>query len=108
MKVGYKNLIFMKKVIFAFVATLLVSSASFANTELTKKDENEKKAKSTQKEVVDYTKNAEKDAVCTISCSTTVNGVTYTTSAGGWFTSCREAGNQCLRKLGELSANLAP
>ena len=56
MKVGYKNLIFMKKVIFAFVATLLVSSASFANTELTKKDENEKKNKFTSNNEIDIGK----------------------------------------------------
>lgn len=98
----------MKKIFFAFVATLLVSTLSFANSEPTKKETVEKKNQTTEKVTVNNAVSIEKDAVCTITCSTTVNGVTYTTSAGGWLTSCNSAGNQCLRKLGELSANLTP
>jgi hypothetical protein len=98
----------MKKTFFALMATLFISSLSYANNELAKKNSEEKKNSTIEKTIENRTKDSEKEAVCTISCSVTVNGVTYTTSAGGWLTSCKEAGNQCLRKLAELSANLEP
>lgn len=98
----------MKKIIFALMTSLFISSVSFANNELTNKNSVEKKNSTVEKTTENSKKDIEKEAVCTISCSVTVNGVTYTTSAGGWLTSCKEAGNQCLRKLAELSANLEP
>lgn len=108
MKVGNKTFNIMKKMFFASVATLLVGSLSFANSEPTKKEVVENKNQTTEKKGVVAKNDTEKETVCVITCSTTVNGVTYETSAGNWFTSCNSAGNQCLRKLGELSANLAP
>lgn len=41
-----------------------------------------------------------KDKVfCTILCKVTVDGVTYTASAGNWFSSCSRAASRCNRKL---------
>ncbi len=36
---------------------------------------------------------------CTVSCSVTVMGVTFTTTAGNWFSSCERAGMRCYAKL---------
>jgi hypothetical protein len=95
----------MKKVIFSVIATGMFSTISFANTPTLENEIDLKK----ENQATTITNDEKKEnTVCVITCSTTVNGVTYTTSAGNWFTSCNSAGNQCLRKLGELSANLAP
>jgi hypothetical protein len=98
----------MKKLLLALGAVLLLNSAGFANNEPTNKKPAEIKELTAEKLVLISKESAEKYAVCKISCSVVANGVTYTTSAGGWFTGCAEAGNQCLRKLAELSANLEP
>lgn len=90
----------MKKPIFALIATLLISTVSIANTEPTINKELVKKEDTTSKKP---TANNEKQDVCTITCSTTVNGVTYTATSGNWYTSCNTAGNDCLVKLAKLS-----
>ncbi|WP_445452273.1 hypothetical protein [Flavobacterium sp. 25HG05S-40] len=95
----------MKKLIFGFIATTMFSLSSFANTPTT---ENKTDLQKENQTITIKNENNEDRDICTITCSKTVGGVTYTTSAGGWLTSCNTAGNQCLRKLGELTANLEP
>ncbi len=41
----------------------------------------------------------EEEVVCTISCSMVIEGVTYTATAGNWFTSCKRAAMRCNDKL---------
>ncbi|MFY0632059.1 MAG: hypothetical protein JXR05_16995 [Flavobacteriaceae bacterium] len=36
---------------------------------------------------------------CTISCSTVIDGITYSATAGNWFTSCKRAAMRCNDKL---------
>jgi hypothetical protein len=43
---------------------------------------------------------------CTISCSRTVDGVTYTSSAGNWFSTCRGAWVRCREKLSKATLEM--
>lgn len=98
----------MKKTIFAFIATLLISFVSFANTEPTINKELVKKEDvTTKKSIVNSETSIDNEDVCTITCSTTENGVTYTATSGNWFTSCNTAGNDCLVKLAKLTFQAA-
>lgn len=90
----------MKKVIFSFIATAMFSAVSFANTPTL---ENEIEIKKENQVVSDKTDNKEKETVCTRSCSRVIAGVTYTTEAGNWFTSCETASERCEKKLDQLS-----
>lgn len=42
------------------------------------------------------------EAICRVGCSASINGITYSTSAGSIFTSCETAGLNCARKLAAL------
>lgn len=48
----------------------------------------------------------EDDVVCTVTCSFTYNGITYTTSAGNWFSTCQGATRRCLGKLDSILGSL--
>ncbi len=37
--------------------------------------------------------------LCTVSCSMTHNGITYTTTGGNWLSSCERASRRCAEKL---------
>ena len=90
----------MKKVIFSFFTTVIISFASFANTPTLENDieiKNENQIEVNTLKVNEVVKNDE--TVCTITCSDTYNGITYTATAGNWFTSCRQAASRCLEKL---------
>lgn len=85
------NLLKMKKVIFGFIATAMFSTLSFANTptlenEIDLKNENKKEG-----------------AVCTVTCSRVIGGVTYTTEAGNFLSTCEGAASRCEKKLDKLS-----
>lgn len=88
----------MKKYFMSYLGCLLVTSVGFSNNNPIKN----KNVKETKKEIVQPTQKNKKEDVCTITCSVTENGVTYTASAGNWFTSCNTAGNQCIIKLGKI------
>jgi hypothetical protein len=95
----------MKKIIFNFIVTALFSAVSYANTPTL---ENEIDIKSENQTLTIVNNQKEESTVCTITCSKTIDGVTYTTSSVGWLTSCNKAGNDCLIKLGKLTTNLEP
>ena len=86
----------MKKVIFSFLATAMFSSFSFANTPTLENEidvKNENQIEANKKET------KEDEAVCSVSCSITVNGVSFMAEAGNWFSSCERAGRVCVEKL---------
>lgn len=98
----------MKKLLLILGSVLLINSAVFASNQPVNKKPSEKKEKIAENQNLIQKESEQKHTVCTISCSVVANGVTYTATAGNWFTSCNSAGNQCLRKLAEVSANLEP
>lgn len=44
-------------------------------------------------------KKSKDESVCRVTCSVTLDGITYTTSAGSIFRSCEGAADRCLWKL---------
>lgn len=92
----------MKRLFIAFCAMLFVVSVVSASNGLEKtlptkgksivKIENVKLVKKTEKET----------PFCTVTCSMTYHGVTYTTSGGNWFSSCRRAISRCDTKLNKI------
>lgn len=81
----------MKKMIYGIIATVVFSFSSFAINPAFKR--------------VNETKNTnqKKVKICTVTCSKTIHGVTYTTTAGNWFSSCDGASERCKKKLNQLS-----
>ena len=91
----------MKKMLFGLLTTVILSSSCFANTPTAENDiefKKELQSKNNDSLKEEETKN-EDVKVCTVSCSHTINGITYTAEAGNWFTSCRQASSRCLDKL---------
>lgn len=86
----------MKKVIFGFIATAMFSTVSFANTPALENEINLKKENQT---ITVTNENKKEETVCSATCSQTVGGVTYTTTAGNWFSSCERAERRCEEKL---------
>ncbi|WP_445452274.1 hypothetical protein [Flavobacterium sp. 25HG05S-40] len=82
----------MRKAIFGFIATAMFSTVSFANTPTL---ENE----------IDVTKENSKkvETVCSVTCSRVIGGVTYTTEAGNFLSTCEGAARRCEAKLDKLS-----
>lgn len=90
----------MKKVIFGFIATVMFSTVSFANTSTLEKEIDVK----IDNQNVKVTENNKKEeAVCVETCSRVIGGVTYTTSAGNFLSSCEGALRRCEAKLDKLS-----
>lgn len=85
----------MKKVIFGFIATTMFSIVGFANTPTLEKTTELKKESIMPLDK----KGKEKGTICSTTCSQTVGGVTYTTTAGNWFSSCERADRRCEEKL---------
>ncbi|OOV29418.1 hypothetical protein BXU11_05885 [Flavobacterium sp. LM5] len=87
----------MKKIIFGFFATAMLSATSFANTptlenEFEVKSENQKECENQETEI--------DEAFCTITCSVdTGDGITISATAGNWFMSCEKATARCYGKL---------
>jgi hypothetical protein len=90
----------MKKVIFGFIATVMFSTVSFANTSTLEKEIDVK----IDNQNVKVTENNKKEeAVCSVSCSRVIGGVTYTTEAGNFLSTCEGAAKRCEKKLDQLS-----
>ena len=90
----------MKKVIFGFLATAMFSTLSFANTPTLENEidvKNENQIEANKKET------KKNETVCSVTCSRTIHGVTYTTEAGNWFSSCEGAAGRCEKKLDQIS-----
>jgi hypothetical protein len=90
----------MKKLIYLFIATIFITTNSFSNTptlenEIDVKGKNKVENATLSKEV----ESKKNESICTITCSDTYNGVTYTATAGNWFSSCRTAASNCRQKL---------
>lgn len=98
----------MKKVLTTLLITLFIGSLSFANSEPTSKKIVDKNELTVLKPVLNNNQLSETINLCVIKCSITDNGVTYETSAGNWYTGCKKAGDECLRKIAELTANPEP
>ena len=92
----------MKKVIFGFVATIMFSVNGFSNTPVIENEmkfENEKSCKNNN---LTETKSGLNESICSTTCSRTVAGITFTTSAGNWFSSCERAERRCQEKLDQF------
>ena len=90
----------MRKPIYSLIATILISLNCFSNTptlenEIDVKEENKVENSTLSKKE----ESKENESTCTITCSDTYNGVTYTATAGNWFSSCRTAASNCRQKL---------
>ncbi len=96
----------MKKPIYSLIATFLISVNCFS---IAPTLENEIDVKEDSKVAnLTLSKNEvrnEDESACTITCSDTYNGVTYTATAGNWFTSCRTAAINCRSKLMYMGYN---
>ena len=86
----------MKKVFFGIIVTAMFSTLSFANTPAL---ENEIILKKENQTIIEKSKNKNEETLCTVPCSQTVGGVTYTTTAGNWFSSCERAARKKKKKL---------
>lgn len=98
----------MKKILITLLITLFCGSLSFANSEPTTKKPVDKNELTVQKPVLNNEQLSENITMCVIKCSITDNGITYEASAGNWYTGCKKAGDECLRRLAELTANPEP
>ena len=81
----------MKKRVYSIGLFLLIASNSFAINPV---KVNEKKASQTK---------SKKEIVVTVTCSRTVNGVTWTTTAGNWFSTTEGANRRCESKLDAIT-----
>jgi hypothetical protein len=86
----------MKKVIFGFIATAMFSTVSFA---ITPALENQIILKKENQTIKIKNENKKEETECNATCSQTVGGITYTTTAGNWFSSCERAERRCEEKL---------
>jgi len=80
------------KNLFLSVVLLLTVSFTFASNGIVKPIQVEKFQTI---KIINHTVKPE----CTVSCSVTVMGVTFTATAGNWFSSCERAGIRCYEKL---------
>ncbi|MFY0632060.1 MAG: hypothetical protein JXR05_17000 [Flavobacteriaceae bacterium] len=88
----------MKKLFIAFCAMFFVVSVVSA-TDGTDKTLPKKKSivKIEKNEII---KKAESEKTfCSVSCTMTHNGITYSTTAGNWFSTCEGAARRCEKKL---------
>ncbi len=92
----------MKRVSLGLLTALTLSTIGFANASILKNETNpikEKKNETQQKKE----QKEEKETFCTKQCSRVIGGVTYTTEAGNFLTSCETAQTRCEKKLDKLS-----
>ncbi|MCF6169278.1 hypothetical protein [Lutibacter sp.] len=92
MKNLFLTLLLLLTVSFVFASNGLEKSALIENSLNTKIDRLTNVIKTEKRE----------KPLCSISCTTTVAGVTYTASAGNFLSSCRGAASRCLRKLSRM------
>lgn len=78
----------------------MFSTVSFANTPTL---ENGIDLKNDNQATTIANENKKDDTVCTETCSRVIGGVTYTTSAGNWFSTCEGALSRCEAKLDKLN-----
>lgn len=98
----------MKQIIFTLLIILFFGNLSFASSEPITKKSIDKKELTDLSKFLNNNELSETTIMCVIKCSITDNGITYETSAGNWYTGCKKAGDECLRKLAELTANPEP
>lgn len=90
----------MKKSIYSIITTALITMNCFSNTPTLENEINVKKKKQVENSTLSKKEESKKnESICTITCSDTYNGVTYTATAGNWFSSCRTAASNCRQKL---------
>jgi hypothetical protein len=96
----------MKKSIYSFIATILITLNCFSNTPTLENDIDVKEKNQVENlSLLKKVESKKNESICTITCSDTYNGVTYTATAGNWFTSCRTAAINCRSKLMYMGLN---
>lgn len=93
----------MKKIILGLLLTVGISGVSFANDPVEKKTiRNYNKIENNKNKL----KNQSESPLTTVSCSITIDGpsgsITYTATAGNWFSSLAGATERCKNKLAHL------
>lgn len=90
----------MKK-LFCLVAFALTAAFCFATTPVEKeKTSTEKVSKvESSKSHSNQTKDSTNEEFCSVTCSTTINGVTFTASAGNFLSGCQRASRVCHQRL---------